>query len=158
MLFWLISRFFFYFHSLEVYLFLLPLKRELERFTPSANTAIIAAFLPSLLVSLLCMVSRGFFYIVKISLRIWTFLAWLLRITGLCTVANEHTRAQSIKQLLGQSKPKFCPWPLLSNSWACGHVQSFYPEPVFGNLLRTQGIDSQPGGIDSWAPLRVSQI
>jgi hypothetical protein len=26
------------------------------------------------------------------------------------------------------------------------------PEPVFLNLLRSPGIDSQPGGIDSWAP------
>jgi hypothetical protein len=27
-----------------------------------------------------------------------------------------------------------------------------YPEAEFFNLLRSPGIDSQPGGIDSWAP------
>jgi hypothetical protein len=25
-------------------------------------------------------------------------------------------------------------------------------EPIFVNLLRRPGVDSQPGGIDSWAP------
>ncbi len=28
----------------------------------------------------------------------------------------------------------------------------FSPEPGFGNLLRSPGIDSYPGGIDSWIP------
>ncbi len=31
-------------------------------------------------------------------------------------------------------------------------------EPVFGNLLRSPGIDSQPGGIDSWAPTTLTNI
>jgi hypothetical protein len=31
-------------------------------------------------------------------------------------------------------------------------VTVLYTEPVFVNLLRRPEIDSQPGGIDSWAP------
>jgi hypothetical protein len=47
-----------------------------------------------------------------------------------------------------------CTGTLICNDWVnswCKLLQ-LLPEPEFVNLLRSPGIDSQPGGIDSWAP------
>jgi hypothetical protein len=41
------------------------------------------------------------------------------------------------------------------NSHLSAHVWHWGSETVFVNLLRSPGIDSQPGGIDSWAPQMI---
>ncbi len=45
--------------------------------------------------------------------------------------------------LLREVCTQLCPF------WYCCLM---YTEPLFVNLLKSPGIDSQPGGIDSWAP------
>jgi hypothetical protein len=53
---------------------------------------------------------------------------------------------QYLSNLAALSKPKYFQFALsvLQNTE--------HPEPVFENFLKSPGIDSQPGGIDSWAP------
>ncbi len=50
-----------------------------------------------------------------------------------------------------QIKPKFCSTLTVIYHCLCS-------EPIFVNLLRSQGIDSQPGRIDSWAPLTFTSM
>jgi hypothetical protein len=81
--------------------------------------------------------------------------------TGFCRSRSMQTRSSGTLTGWKSSQTTFVPlWDRMEGAWLRTLVRaSDYqskrcnsPEPVYVNLLRSPGIDSQPGGIDSWAP------